>query len=190
MRKNKIIKKYELAYSASTLEGSSESPIFLKYSPQVIGIHKQGGKTENYGDFIGHIFKYFKNYYKTDDNSDDSQTYETTSITNHDINDSDQIKFIEKTRKKNSSFTTRNGITHYVFMNSNKKIKDLIKLFFKKIKQPELFKDKDIVFLCSGTQINNSNYNKLISEKRKKNGPFDGSLTFLVIDHYFKIKDI
>ena len=49
--------KYEFIHSASTLTGSSGSPIILKGKESVIGIHKAGNdiKKENYGDFIGPI---------------------------------------------------------------------------------------------------------------------------------------
>ena len=58
----KEINNYELTHSAGTKKGSSGSPIFLKDSNKVIGIHKSGKKdnSENYGDFIGPIFNYFK----------------------------------------------------------------------------------------------------------------------------------
>ena len=162
--KIKSKENYEFSYSASTLEGSSGSPVFLKYSPQVIGIHKQGGNTENYGDFIGPIFEYFKNYYKTDKINNDFQKIENTKfiseensikvkrtlITNHDINIK---KFI---------FRTPAGLSKEIYINPNKTMKDLIKLFFKEIRQPELFNDKDIVFLSLGRKIN-INSNELIS---------------------------
>ena len=51
--------KYEFAHLASTKEGSSGSPIFLKDSTQVIGIHKGGASNKNFGEFIGPIFDYF-----------------------------------------------------------------------------------------------------------------------------------
>ena len=54
--------RYEFAHLASTKEGSSGSPIFLKDSIQVIGIHKGGVSDENYGEFIGPIFEYFQNF--------------------------------------------------------------------------------------------------------------------------------
>ena len=46
--------KYELTYDASIESGSSGSPIFLKGTTKVIGIHKQGAKKkeENYGTLI------------------------------------------------------------------------------------------------------------------------------------------
>ena len=54
--RGKIIKidNNEFTHLANTEYGSSGSPIFLKNSKSVIGIHKQGNvdKTENYGDFI------------------------------------------------------------------------------------------------------------------------------------------
>ena len=56
------IKNYEMAHSASTVFGSSGSPIFLKDTEKVIGIHKNCDKNDpkNYGDFIGPIYQYFK----------------------------------------------------------------------------------------------------------------------------------
>ena len=62
--------EYEFAHNANTDEGSSGSPIFLRGTTKVLGIHKSGIKTnnikENFGDFIWPIFTYFKNY--TDNN--------------------------------------------------------------------------------------------------------------------------
>ena len=56
------VDKYEFTHLASTEHGSSGSPIFLQYSIEVIGIHKEGSKTksENYGDFIYPIFDIIK----------------------------------------------------------------------------------------------------------------------------------
>ena len=53
--KIKNMNGYELVYDASTKAGSSGSPIFLKDSTEVIGIHKQGNRrkrNENYGNTI------------------------------------------------------------------------------------------------------------------------------------------
>ena len=63
---NGIIKEINhnlFAHNASTQSGSSGSPIIIKDSIRVIGIHK-GSSTDNsknYGDFIEQIFNYFKN---------------------------------------------------------------------------------------------------------------------------------
>ena len=56
--------QYEFAHDASTDNGSSGSPIFLKDTTRVVGIHKSDSedKKENYGDFIWPIFCYFKNF--------------------------------------------------------------------------------------------------------------------------------
>ena len=53
------INKYELIYNASTTSGSSGSPILLKNTTTVIGIHKQGNirKPENYGTLIQYILQ-------------------------------------------------------------------------------------------------------------------------------------
>ena len=58
--------RYEFVHDASTDEGSSGSPIVLKGTTKVIGIHKGGSGNKdiniNYGDFIWPIFCYFKNF--------------------------------------------------------------------------------------------------------------------------------
>ena len=65
--------KYEISYDVSTDAGSSGSPIFLENKIEVIGIHKQGGKRENYGDLIYPILNILENkkeniYYKSGNN--------------------------------------------------------------------------------------------------------------------------
>ena len=54
---------YELEYDASTKPGSSGSPIILKGSTEVLGIHKQGNKDKkiNYGTFIHSFIKELNN---------------------------------------------------------------------------------------------------------------------------------
>ena len=65
------IDNYELIHNASTDIGSYGSPIFLKNTTEVIGIHKQGniGKFENYGNLLYPIIESLKSndkieYYK------------------------------------------------------------------------------------------------------------------------------
>ena len=55
------IKENEIIHLATTYAGSSGSPIFLKDSIKVIGIHKASSRdnSENYADFIGPIIQYF-----------------------------------------------------------------------------------------------------------------------------------
>ena len=193
--KIKSNKNYEFAYSASTLEGSSGSPIFLKYSPQVIGIHKEGGKIENYGDFIGPIFEYFKNYYKTDHNNDDFKKIENTKFIPEEktIKANRALRITYDINKKNINkklfkFQTGTGITKDVYIEPDKKIKDLIKLYFKQINQPELYKDKDIVILSRGLKIDQKS-DKLISEFCEENRDVPIPV-FVVIDVKSKIKNL
>lgn len=59
------IENYQFSYLASTEDGSSGSPIFLKDNTEVIGIHRGGtyngeNGPENTGNFIGPVFRYFK----------------------------------------------------------------------------------------------------------------------------------
>ena len=65
----KEIEKYEITHLASTEPGSSGSPIFLKDTIKVTGIHKSGNKdnSENYADLIGPIFNFFSNFKKEKD---------------------------------------------------------------------------------------------------------------------------
>ena len=59
----KSINEDEFIHLVSTVYGSSGSPIFLKDSLKVIGIHKERDlyKEENIGDFISPIFNIIKN---------------------------------------------------------------------------------------------------------------------------------
>ena len=63
------INRYTMTYNASTKEGLSGSPIFLNNTTRVLGIHKEGNKSENenYGSFIYPIINVVNNkiiYYK------------------------------------------------------------------------------------------------------------------------------
>jgi len=57
------INGYEFSHLVSTKAGSSGSPIFLKDTTTVIGIHKSESRNyeKNYADFIGPIFYYLRN---------------------------------------------------------------------------------------------------------------------------------
>jgi len=87
---------YEFTHKASTQEGSSGSPIFLKDNLKVIGIHKQGNMVvfENYGDFIGPVFNFFRNGLKhqmlLDNNNYNDDTFEfNDSLINNNIIEND-----------------------------------------------------------------------------------------------------
>ena len=69
--KVKDIINNEIIYDASTKRGSSGSPILLKNSTEVIGIHKQGNKSreENYGSLIYPILQLLNN---NDDDFEDN----------------------------------------------------------------------------------------------------------------------
>ena len=66
--KIKDLQDYEIIYDASTKPGSSDSPILLKNSTEVIGIHKQGSqkRKENYGTLINSILELILNEEKDD----------------------------------------------------------------------------------------------------------------------------
>ena len=77
--------EYEFSHDANTDEGSSGSPIFLKGTTKVLGIHKSGIKTkkENFGDFIWPIFTFFKNY--TDNKIENKEIKYTNNYNNKEI---------------------------------------------------------------------------------------------------------
>ena len=57
------IENDELVYDASTKSGSSGSPILLKDTTEIIGIHKQGNtktRNENYGTLINSIIEFIQ----------------------------------------------------------------------------------------------------------------------------------
>ena len=69
------IKKKEITHKAGTKEGSSGSPLFIKGTTGVIGIHKAEDKDrdEGYADFIGPIYKFFRNGLVYDNISEHSE---------------------------------------------------------------------------------------------------------------------
>ena len=73
----KDIDDYELIHNCSTESCSSGSPLILKGSINVIGIHKSGNsrKRENYADSIGPVFDFFKDKFcKKKEEEANSQT--------------------------------------------------------------------------------------------------------------------
>ncbi len=93
--KIKKINGFEFSYSASTDYGSSGSPIFLKNTAKVIGIHKKRDPIMplNIGNFIGPAYRYLKdlpkykyksdkqifdNFYMVDNISNNFQTIKKT----------------------------------------------------------------------------------------------------------------
>ena len=59
----KINDNNELVYDASTKSGSSGSPILLKDTKKIIGIHKKGNtktRKENYGTLINSIIEFIQ----------------------------------------------------------------------------------------------------------------------------------
>jgi len=58
---------FDLVYNASTLPGSSGSPVILKNSTKVIGLHKEGGKGKNFGTLISSVIDWLEdnNKYNT-----------------------------------------------------------------------------------------------------------------------------
>ena len=87
----KYINNYKFHYNVCTSYGSSGSPIFLKDTTRVIGIHKQGAidGTMNFGDFIFPIMSRlesnpneFKIIYKYEDNFTENNLNNNNNLIN------------------------------------------------------------------------------------------------------------
>jgi len=94
----------------------------------------------------------------------------------------------DNSNKKLFKFQTGTGITKDVYIEPDKKIKDLIKLYFNQIKQPELFNDADVIILAAGKKIDKK-LDKLISEFCEENITVPIPV-FVVIDTKSKIKNL
>jgi len=79
--KIKDVNNFEIIYDASTKSGSSGSPILIKNTTEVIGIHKQGSnkKKENYGTLINSIIQILNNN-KKDNNLDKNLIEEEVKV--------------------------------------------------------------------------------------------------------------
>ena len=110
------IKGYEFSYSASTDYGSSGSPIFLKDTTRVIGIHKKRDPIMplNIGNFIGPIYRYFKDLpeykYKSD-----KQIFDTHNNVDNNSNNYQTIKknYFQQ-RKENKCFYCYEDGKYYI----------------------------------------------------------------------------
>ena len=91
--KIKEINGFEFSYSASTEYGSSGSPIFLENTDKVIGIHKKRDPimSLNIGNFIGPIYRYFKDLPKYKYKSD-KQIFDTDNNVDNNSNNFQTIK--------------------------------------------------------------------------------------------------
>ena len=137
--KIKKIDNYEFTHLACTEVGSSGSPIFLENNTKVIGIHKSGkkeiekDKSENYGDFIGPIFNYFKNFseddynneYKSENNNEiKKENSGKDKISNNKINQMTIIYDIKKDEKDiqlfGSEFVSNNKNNCYLLIDGKK----------------------------------------------------------------------
>ena len=97
-----------------------------------------------------------------------------------------ELKTNDNIIKKKFTFQTTAGIKKEIDIEPNKTIKDLIITFFSKIKQPKLFKDNEIHFVCDGEIIGGKKLNELVSDFCNKHNE---NPIFLVIDVNSKIKE-
>ena len=122
----------------------------------------------------------YKKCHKKDDDSDSLSEF-TESET--DISGNSKFGVNEDSPKKKITFKTSTQITNDIFIKPNKTIKDLLKLYSKIVKQPNIYKDGKICFLHNATPIK-KNSKKLISEYFD----FNNVIIIIVIDPERKIK--
>ena len=161
---------YEFAHLASTEQGSSGSPIFLKHSSKVIGIHKMGGTSQNYGDFIGPIISYFRHFSKNNielnKNIKDGKNMEINIKKIRDKNKNININNINDKNVDNN----KNYISNYI-LNRNKLNQTTIIYYIKKAKNDEEYaynKNQIKIFGKKFVENNKNNCYLLVNGKQNE----------------------
>lgn len=177
----KKIENEEFIHLASTEHGSSGSPIFLKDSIKIIGIHKQGDKeqTENYADFISPIFNILKNDIKIIKNK----------INNDNMNNKNKEEIV----KNSNNINTQNGINMEGMLSGCIKSEENKKENFNKI----IIEKEEIIEKNQSNKESNKNIKekKIEKHENKKENSFLlntvskhlGELNDLIKDLYISI---
>ena len=177
----KKIENEEFIHLASTEHGSSGSPIFLKDSIKIIGIHKQGDikQTENYADFISPIFNILKNDIKIIKNK----------INNDNMNNKNKEEIV----KNSNNINTQNGINMEGMLSGCIKSEENKKENFNKI----IIEKEEIIEKNQSNKKSNKNIKekKIEKHENKKENSFLlntvskhlGELNDLIKDLYISI---
>ena len=180
--------KYEFAHNAKTDKGSSGSPIFLKGTTKVIGIHKSGIKLKNanekFGDFIYPIFTYFRNYsdnkkdsinlnkeIKKSDNYYNNENNININNLEGELNEEEIKKFEDENKAIIEAYKKK--LIKKLKEEINQKLNEFEKIGLKLITDTEEIiierkKIKDLVAVNEQNKNDNSKY-KLILEQLEKN---------------------
>ena len=169
----KKIENEEFIHLASTEHGSSGSPIFLKDSIKIIGIHKQGDKeqTENYADFISPIFNILKNDIKIIKNK----------INNDNMNNKNKEEIV----KNSNNINTQNGINMEGMLSGCIKSEENKKENFNKI----IIEKEEIIEKNQSNKKSNKNIKekKIEKHENKKENSF---LLNIVSEHLGELNDL
>ena len=169
----KKIENEEFIHLASTEHGSSGSPIFLKDSIKIIGIHKQGDikQTENYADFISPIFNILKNDIKI--------------IKNKINNDNMHKKNKEEIVKNSNNINTQNSINREGMLSGCIKSEENKKENFNKI----IIEKEEIIEKNQSNKESNKNIKekKIEKHENKKENSF---LLNIVSEHLGELNDL
>ena len=165
------IKNFELIHKCSTLECSSGSPLILKDSTNVIGIHKSGNTKikENYADSIGPIYNFFKK-----DLHEKSDEEKEKGVFN---NDSKKIDSKIKTEELiNMDLLEKvNLIDYFSYLEENKD-------FPLKVLHDSILAQSNICFISINKILKIHSDNGLVEFIDQK-----GVCQILRVDHFFKI---
>ena len=184
----KKIENEEFIHLASTEHGSSGSPIFLKDSIKIIGIHKQGDReqTENYADFISPIFNILKNDIKIIKNKINND-----NMNNKNKEESNKNK--EEIVKNSNNINTQNGINMEGMLSGCIKSEENKKENFNKI----IIEKEEIIEKNQSNKESNKNIKekKIEKHENKKENSFLlntvskhlGELNDLIKDLYISI---
>ena len=169
----KKIESEEFIHLASTEHGSSGSPIFLKDSIKIIGIHKQGDiqQTENYADFISPIFNILKNDIKIIKNK----------INNDNMNNKNKEEIV----KNSNNINTQNGINMEGMLSGCIKSEENKKENFNKI----IIEKEEIIEKNQSNKKSNKNIKekKIEKHENKKENSF---LLNIVSEHLGELNDL
>ena len=169
----KKIENEEFIHLASTEHGSSGSPIFLKDSIKIIGIHKQGDKeqTENYADFISPIFNILKNDIKIIKNK----------INNDNMNNKNKEEIV----KNSNNINTQNSINMEGMLSGCIKSEENKKENFNKI----IIEKEEIIEKNQPNKESNKNIKekKIEKHENKKENSF---LLNIVSEHLGELNDL
>jgi len=166
--------EYQMQHLCNSEISSSGGPILSLATNKIIGIHR--GLITNQNEILINAGSFLK--FPLNELNDNNQAkndlikgISKMEIKNNNIENKNKIynKYnnLKKDNNRNEAklknlspeykkviFKTTSQYNKEIYIEPNKTINELIKLFFKEMNKPELFNDNDIAFLCNGSRLN------------------------------------